>query len=69
MTEDLKDQKLVDLALDLTGRTVERCRFDGCVLTLNVAPMERSTFIDAVFVDCQMVGDGWSWLEMERVDV
>lgn len=47
----------VDLSIDLTGRVVDGCQFDGCIVTFwdtRPASITRSRF-----TDCLLIGDGW----------
>lgn len=67
--DPLTDRQVTDDALDLTGRTIKRVRFDGCTLTLTQDRVLRTTLIDCLFVDCVMVGDGWRLVGLEPVSV
>lgn len=58
---DLVKQRFFDTRIDLTGRFVADCVFDGCVLELRKTPGAETApaFPGCVFSNCQLIGDGW----------
>lgn len=51
-----------DDRLDLTGKTMIGCLFDGCILEVksNAAHAQPTLLANCVFTDCLQVGEGWT---------
>ena len=47
----------VDEHVDITDTALDACVFDGCIVVLS--PIGTIAIRNTVFVDCDLVGDGW----------
>jgi len=59
---DLCNETFVDIRIDLTGRSVTDCTFDGCILELRKEPgaaAPPNRFPGCLFTNCQLIGAGW----------
>jgi hypothetical protein len=59
---DLCNESFVDIRIDLTGRSVADCTFDGCVIELRAEPGsdgQQGRFPGCRFTNCQLIGAGW----------
>lgn len=56
VANSLRLHTFVDQHVDLTGKSVEHCNFDGCVVELRAltARIDHNNF-----TCCKLVGDGW----------
>lgn len=69
MADELMDREVLDQELDLTGRKVGRCIFERCRLTLNLHPTERTELVEVILIDCEQIGEGWAYVDVEIVSV
>jgi len=59
---DFCNKIFVDVRIDLTGRFVADCTFDGCILELHKVLGKASRtgpLPGCVFNNCQLIGNGW----------
>jgi hypothetical protein len=62
LVSDFCNKIFVDARIDLTGRFVADCSFDGCILELRKVlgkAGQTTPFPGCVFNNCQLIGDGW----------
>ena len=57
MQPPMINERHYDERIDLTGRIVVGCYFDGCILEANVAA--PGCLVNSAIKDCRLIGNGW----------